>query len=114
MVRNVILSNNKEGDFMIEQALTYFQAEQGYDQLFLLFKKKFQSLGRIGGSVKIDLFNDQELASIARFYGRTVEQLKEKDSITLQSFDAQLRQTRFSDVSLKDLLEAYFNETLIS
>ncbi|MBU5594333.1 TIGR02679 family protein [Amphibacillus sp. MSJ-3] len=99
---------------MIEQALAYFRTDNGYDHLFLLFKKKFQSLGRIGGSVKITTLDDRELESLARFYGSTPTQLKEKGSITLQSFERQLSKTRFYDVTLKELLEAYFNEKLIS
>lgn len=98
---------------MMKEALYYFQ-ESNFDRLFTLFKKKYESLGRIGGTVKIDTFNDMELSAIARFFGLASDELRETGRISLSEFDRQLQRTKFSGVTLKDLLEAYFAEPLIS
>lgn len=99
---------------MMEKALAYFKGDDGFHHLFSLFKKKYQSLGRTGGNVKLNSFSDQELASIARFFGMTNEELKRKGKVSLEQFEQQLQRTKFQGADLKGLLEAYFGEALIS
>ncbi|WP_277679052.1 TIGR02679 family protein [Gracilibacillus dipsosauri] len=99
---------------MIEEALVYFREDDAFKHLFSLFKKKYESLGRIGGSVSLQSFTSRELEEIARFYGITTDQLEIKGKLTLLSFEKQLKQTRFSDLTLQGLLEAYYNENLLS
>lgn len=36
---------------MAAEAANYFRKEPGFDRLFARFKKKYESLGRIGGTV---------------------------------------------------------------
>lgn len=99
---------------MMNEALNYFQEDSGFESLFILFKKKYESLGRIGGTVKVDGFNETELIAIARFFGITLVEVKKKGTISLIDFEKQLKRTRFSNIDLKELLEAYFKEPLIS
>lgn len=99
---------------MIDEALAYFSGDKGYRRLFSLFKKKYQSLGRIGGTVKISDFSDEELKPVARFFGMVPSELKQKGKVSLERFEKQLQATRFENIRLKELLEAYFNEPLIS
>ena len=47
-----------------------FKEEPGFLKLFNLFKEKYRSLGRIGGTVSLKSFNDAELQSIAGFLGQ--------------------------------------------
>ncbi|WP_085992266.1 TIGR02679 family protein [Oceanobacillus senegalensis] len=103
-----------EGETMIKEALAYFSDDTSYHRLFSLFKKKYESLGRIGGTVKVDHFTVEELVAIARFFGLTVTELRQKGKISLEGFDKQLQSTKFVGVNLKTLLEAYFNEPLYS
>ncbi|MDC3418472.1 TIGR02679 family protein [Aquibacillus salsiterrae] len=99
---------------MINEALTYFKGDAGYLHLFTLFKKKYESIGRIGGTVKLAGFSDDELASVASFFGLTPLELKEKGKVSLEQFDVQLQRTKFEGIGLHQLLEAYFNAPLIS
>ncbi|SHG51399.1 TIGR02679 family protein [Ornithinibacillus halophilus] len=97
---------------MIDEALEYFNRE--FHQLFNLFKKKYESLGRVGGTVKLDGFKMEELEAVARFMGVTAGDLKLKGKLSLESFEKQLQTTKFASLTLKEILEAYFNEPLIS
>lgn len=97
---------------MLDEALEYFGEETAFRRLFTLFKKKYESLGRMGGTVKIDRFSGNELDAIARFFGMTPDDIKQKGKVSLESFEAQLHSTKFASISLKDLLEAYFKEPL--
>lgn len=97
-----------------QQAVSYFSEEEGYHRLFLLFRKKYESIGRIGGTVKIGEFSEEELDTVARFFGYSVATLRKKGNVSLLKFEEQLSRTRFDEVKLKPLLESYFGEGLVS
>ncbi|GAA0287764.1 uncharacterized protein (TIGR02679 family) [Gracilibacillus halotolerans] len=99
---------------MIKAALAYFRENNYYDRLFILFRKKYESLGRIGGTVKIDSLRDKELEAVARFFGKTTTDLQRMEKVSLESFEKQLKNTKFASLDLKELLEAYFEEPLVS
>ncbi len=99
---------------MMKEALAYFSDGDHFRRLFSLFKKKYESLGRIGGTVKLEYFSDEELDALARFLGVTDKELRRKGNVSLEKFEQQLQSTRFEGVHLKELLEAYFGETLLS
>ncbi|RKQ35845.1 TIGR02679 family protein [Oceanobacillus halophilus] len=99
---------------VIKEAVDFFKGEQAFQKLFKQFRKKYESLGRIGGTISAKLFSMEELEIIGGFYGANAEQLKEKGSISLMAFEKQLSKTRFSGLELKGLLDAYFGETLLS
>ncbi|HLR70820.1 MAG TPA: TIGR02679 family protein [Pseudogracilibacillus sp.] len=99
---------------LLHEAVQFFKSEQAYHKLFLLFRKKYESLGRIGGTVPISTFTKEELADIGQFFGLPGELLAKKGTIALASFETQLERTRFSSISFKTLLDAYFGEVIIS
>ncbi|OIU72723.1 TIGR02679 domain-containing protein [Rossellomorea aquimaris] len=93
--------------------LSLFKGETAFQKLFLLFKKKYESLGRIGGSVSLKSFTDDELMAISGLTGFSVEELRGKQSITLLKFEKSLQRTRYQYDSLISFLEDYFEESLI-
>lgn len=95
-------------------AIAYFKSEHGFDRLLRLFKLKYESLGRVGGSVKVDTFSEAQLEAIAAFTGQTFYNLKLKPFVSLSHFEQQLQKTKFEGLSLQALLEGYFGESLIS
>jgi len=99
---------------MIDEALAYFKEKHAFDELFTLFKKKYESLGRVGGTVRVEKFREVDLEAIARFFGLAAIELKQQQTVSLIQFEKQLNQTRFAPLELKELLEAYFDEKLIS
>ncbi|SDI53550.1 TIGR02679 family protein [Natribacillus halophilus] len=99
---------------MIEEALTHFRGKSGFRRLFPLFRKKMESLGRVGGSVDITDFKDDELAEIAAFFGSTKEVLLQKKKVSLLRFEKKLADTRFVGIAVRELLEAYYGEKIIS
>src|SRR5690625_659228 len=97
----------------LQQATNFFKNEQAYEKLFILFKKKYESLGRIGGTVSIIEFTDTELEVIGSFFSMPSSQLYAKGSVSLRLFEQQLVNTRFHKLGLKQLLDAYFNQVII-
>lgn len=96
------------------EAIEFFKSEHVYDKLFKLFRKKYESLGRIGGTIPVKKFSASELEEIGRFFGLPGEQLETKGTIALRAFEEQMEHTRFNTISLKQLLDAYFGETILS
>ncbi|QQK76887.1 TIGR02679 family protein [Salicibibacter cibarius] len=99
---------------MLDEALAYFRGKSGFRRLFPLFRKKMESLGRVGGSVDITDFKDAELEEIAAFFGSTKEVLLQKKKIYLLRFEKKLGETRFAGVDVWALLEGYFDEKIVS
>lgn len=104
---NRVSENNTE-------AIRYFKSKKLYEKLFLAFKKKYESLGKIGGSVSISSFSEKELEELAQFLGLRTDVLFKKKKVALLQFEKQLEKYRFDDSDLKHLLEMYFEEPLIS
>ncbi|WP_100334101.1 TIGR02679 family protein [Bacillus alkalisoli] len=91
-----------------------FKAESGFMKLFQLFKKKYCSIGRVGGTVSLTTFHEVELQPIAGFMGQPVEVLVKKGKISLQEFEIMLQKSRFSSYSLLQLLEEVLQEKLVT
>jgi uncharacterized protein (TIGR02679 family) len=92
--------------------LRVFKEEPGFLKLFRLFKEKYRSLGRVGGTVSLKTFNRRELESVAGFLGKSADTLMQKGSISLLGFEKELGHTGFSEYTLLQLLEAVLQETI--
>jgi len=99
---------------LVDEAVHYFKASTGFSCLFEQFRKKYASLGKVGGSVSIQSFKHDELEAIARFFGDEVATLRLKKTVTLRAFEKKLQTTKFEGVTLLELLEAYFGEALVT
>ncbi|MCV4234493.1 TIGR02679 family protein [Virgibacillus sp. LDC1] len=98
----------------LEEALLYFKGKKGYDALFLIFRKKYESLGRFGGAADLTSFTDEEIEEIAVFMGESPHHLVRKGKLMLSHFEQRTQQTRFAGITLHELLEAYWGEQIQS
>lgn len=98
----------------LKEAVQFFKNEKAYDKLFQQFRKKYESLGRIGGNISVNEFSSDELEEIGQFFGLPGRQLRTKGVISLRQFEEQLSLTRFGHITLKQLLDAYFGEVIVS
>ncbi|EKN67568.1 hypothetical protein BABA_12575 [Neobacillus bataviensis LMG 21833] len=91
-----------------------FREEPGFLKLFRLFKEKYRSIGRVGGTVSLDGFSFDEVESIAGFLGQPVEAILNNGKVSLLSFEKELPQTGFVEYSLIELLEKVLGETILT
>ncbi|MCM3768275.1 TIGR02679 family protein [Neobacillus niacini] len=98
----------------LNEAINYLQSKEGFRALFRLFRAKYESLGRIAGNVKLSNFSHGELEEIALFMGVSPHHLARKGTVSLTEFELRLSKTRFSDLSLFELLEGYYGEPIRS
>ncbi|GLB61455.1 TIGR02679 family protein [Cytobacillus sp. NCCP-133] len=98
----------------LTEAVQYFQGKKGFKALFLLFRKKYESIGRIGGTAELSGFSKEEMEELALFMGMSPHHLSRKETLSLKDFEKQLEKTKFSGLTLHELLEAYFGKSIQS
>ncbi|WP_059103519.1 TIGR02679 family protein [Shouchella shacheensis] len=99
---------------LLEDTVQYMKEQPGFEKLLRSFRSKYESLGRVGGSVRVDAYADAEVESIALFMGISPHHLRRKPVVTLQAFEKRLGETKFTGVTLHEVLSAYFGQELVS
>lgn len=94
-----------------EECGLYFKNQPEYKRIFAEMRKKWESLGRTAGKVTLDKGTEKERKALERFLGRAME--KDRISFSLPEFERALGETRYGDISLKELLEEYFGEPMV-
>lgn len=100
---------------MIEErkmAVEYFKGEPGFRRCFLAMRKKWKSLGKTGGKIKLENCSEDERRLLSGFLGQSF--FETEISFSMKSFEDALKETRFGFLSLEELLELYFGEALLS
>lgn len=92
----------------LREAVLFFKNEPGYSRLFLLMKQKYESIGRLGGTVKVTDFTEVEREAVGEFLGEEAA----ISSVSLVRFEKQFAKTRFEGIQLIELLEHFFGEEL--
>ncbi|MGI6235842.1 MAG: TIGR02679 family protein [Christensenellales bacterium] len=96
---------------MKKEDLDFIKAKKGYHRLFLGFRKKYKSLGRIGGTVKLTNLTSEEKEVLSSHFRKDYSG-RHSAGVSVLAFERSLENTRFYGLALKDILEAYFNEAM--
>ncbi|CAG7651675.1 TIGR02679 family protein [Paenibacillus allorhizosphaerae] len=98
----------------IEKAIAFFKKNAaGYERLFEEMIKKYRSYGRIAGEITLEILKPEERRAISEFF-RSVDEPKEPYKMKLVKFEKMLANSVFDGITLKELLDAYAGEELIS
>ncbi len=95
-----------------EECAAYFKAHPEYRRIFAAMRKKWESLGRTAGKVVLSQATEEERKALEGLLG--ISMPENQAVFSLPEFENALQETRFGTVSLKELLEAYFGEPLVS
>lgn len=98
---------------LLRQAVEYFKQEKGFHRLFNRCIKKYQSLGRIGGSVKLEDLTGIEKEALSSLLRRDYSK-KKSATIALEDIEKALQNTRFGGIGLKELLDGYKGEDILT
>lgn len=92
-----------------QECAEYFRSNPGYHRILAALRQKYQSFGRPAGIVCLSDASEEECAAARMIFGRSFS-----PPLRFQSaqFEAALQKTRFQDVCLKEVLEAYFDTEL--
>ncbi|EXJ23374.1 hypothetical protein ADIAL_1179 [Alkalibacterium sp. AK22] len=98
----------------IYKAVDFFRTQPGMNRLFWLFRDELLKHRRIKGTVSILDFSVEELESLAHFFQVSIDSLRDKGTVDLEAFNRKLDSPPFNGLDLIQLLEYYYDETLLS
>ena len=97
------MSNNTE-------CAKYLKSKKAYRRCMEEFRKKWKSYGRVAGRIALKDTDEEERREIGGILGKY---FYDKDiCFEFAEFEQGLQRTRFAPVNMKEVLEAYFGETL--
>lgn len=97
----------------LQECLAYFQKRPVFARLFEGFREKYRSYGCCAGNVQVSGLDEKMLGDLEGFMQKNYHG-KKCVKITVRQFAQALQESRFSDVGLEELIEAYFDEPLLS
>jgi uncharacterized protein (TIGR02679 family) len=90
-------------------AIDYF-SRPGFRRLFLAAKRKIESLGRIGGEVRLSSLTPDEQEALSGLLAKNLFR-QSSIAINLSELDEKLRETRFA-IGLMDILNGLYDEEI--
>lgn len=84
----------------------YFQSQPGYRRILSELLKKYRSYGRPAGTIRLDDATQEECDAARSIFGRPFSPPLRFRAV---QFEAALQELRFGKVSLKEVLESYFD-----
>ncbi|MTI94353.1 MAG: TIGR02679 family protein [Firmicutes bacterium] len=93
-----------QGNNLLKEAVAYF-SDPAFARLMGLMAKRYQGLGRIGGTVKLNNPKPEVRQAIGGVLGRDLTGQTDI-TVSLTEFDQAIQQTRFAGISLLDILTA--------
>ena len=98
---------------LLNECVTYFKKYPVFQKLLEGFWEKYRSLGHWGGTVTLKALSREEKADLGGFLakdfiGRQVVR------ITAAQMENALKSTRFAEVEWTEILEQYFERSLVS
>lgn len=94
---------------MAAACAAFFQERPAYHRLLELLLRKYRSFGRSAGTIFLPDATPEECDAVRALFGRTFSvplRIKAVD------FEAALQDTRFQGVTLREVLECYFDTTI--
>lgn len=90
----------------------YFKSRNEYKRCFREFRKKWKSFGRAAGRINLLKTSLEERQAIGGIIGRVF--YEEDINFSFSEFEQGLQKTRFAPVDIKEVLEEYFKEKLVT
>lgn len=95
----------------MDECLAYFKERIVFQKVFAGFKNKYESLGRLGGTVVLKNLSIEEKRQLGGFFQKDYSQNKSV-TISMVKLDQALHNSKFAILSWEEILESYFGESL--
>ncbi len=93
--------------------MSYLKEESGFDRLLPKLIDRYVSLGRIGGSVKLSNLHPKEKEAFTLFFRKDYTH-QSSATISFSLFEKALQKTKYAELDLKDILEAYAGKEIVT
>lgn len=97
---------------MLEECAKYFKDNNAYKRIFLEMQKKWKKYGKVSGFIVLENATRPEREALKLIMGRSFD--NEVVKVKMSEFESALNETKYKEIGLKELLEEYFNEKLIT
>lgn len=97
---------------LLAEAVAYFR-QQGFTRLLDSMLRKYQSLGRWAGSVKLVNIAPEEQEALSTFFRRDLRR-KNSTTILLEDFAESLAQTKFAGIQVVAILEGLTGDVVLT
>lgn len=99
---------------LLEEAVSYFKENRGYDRMLKKMAQKYKSFEReLPGSIVIENPSPAEKDAISGFMKKDYSRNR-NITINLKKFQKRIDETRFAGLTIKQILETYFTNEIIS
>lgn len=102
----------QETEEVLNRALAYFK-KSSYQRLFEQLYERCYSLGRLGGTVRLNNLRRDEADALEGFLQKDCHN-KKSISISVEKIRKSLANTKFSSLSLEELVVGYFKGEIVS
>ena len=99
-------------DQLLQEAIIYFKKYPVFHKIFSGFRKKYESLGHLGGTVIIKNLTNDEKMQLSGFFQKDFYKNK-TISITMQRMQKALKNSKFESLEWIDIFEGYFEHKMI-
>lgn len=113
-IKNNMENENKQDEHHeenIKKALEYFK-KPGFRRLLEGFRKRYISLGHLGGTVTLCSLKEEEQDALEGFLRMNCHG-KKSLTVSVQKMEKSLLETRFSDITFEELLFRYFPKNMV-
>ena len=94
-----------------EECAAYFRERPVYRKVFQKVRAKYESLGHMGGKVTLTNLSQEEKRQLGGFLQKDYTENR-TITVSVERLEKCLKESRFSEVTLKNLLETYFGQKL--
>ena len=102
----------EERDSLLQKCLAYFKERPVFQNVFMGFKDRYESLGHFGGSIKISNPSQEEKDQLSGFLRKDFSG-DQSVTISWKGMEKALQNSRFASVDMQELFEAYLGKPLL-
>lgn len=95
----------------LKECASYFKNNRGYEKIFQQMREKWRSYGKISGNIIVNNPTSEEREAVKKFLGIVSDSKKIK--FKMLDFEKALKESKFNNIELLNLLEEYFQEKII-
>lgn len=95
---------------MLHEFVAYLKGNPGYDRIIVQIREKYQSLGHLGGTIRLDKISNDEREVLRSLFKKNY--LQKSASFPVEKFISSFETTRYRGIDFETVLSCYFGEKL--
>jgi uncharacterized protein (TIGR02679 family) len=95
---------------MLHEFVAYLQANPGYHRIMKQIREKYQSLGHLGGTIRLDKITSDEREVLRSLFKKNY--LQKSAAFSVEKFISAFEETKYQGADFEEVLTCYFGEKL--